>query len=46
MVEPPSLEVNAGGKELWIAFAKSICVEIDLVGRRITVDPPDGLLDL
>jgi 16S rRNA processing protein RimM len=43
---PPLLEVDAGGKELLIPFAKSICVEIDLAGRRIIVDLPEGLLDL
>jgi 16S rRNA processing protein RimM len=43
---PPLLEINAHGKELLIPFAKSICVEIDLQARKITVDPPEGLLDL
>ena len=30
----------------WIPFARSICVEIDPQGRRIVVDPPEGLLEL
>jgi len=34
------------GKTLLIPFAKSICTKIDLEHRQITVNPPDGLLDL
>lgn len=41
---PPLLEVDAHGKEALIPFAKSICVNIDLGSRRITVDLPEGLL--
>jgi 16S rRNA processing protein RimM len=29
-----------------IPFARSICVEIDLAGKRIVVDPPEGLREL
>ncbi len=43
---PPLLEVRAGGKELLIPFARSICVEIDVPGRRIVVDLPEGLDEL
>ncbi len=43
---PPLLEINAHGRELLIPFAKSICVEIDVPGRRIVVDLPEGLSDL
>lgn len=43
---PPLLEVNAHGRELLIPFAKSICVEIDVPGRRVVVDLPEGLSDL
>ena len=31
---------------LEIPFARSICVDIDLAGRTITVDLPEGLKDL
>ncbi len=43
---PQLLEVKAGDKEILIPFAKSICVEIDVPGRRIVVDLPEGLTDL
>ncbi len=39
----PVLQV---GNDLLIPFAKSICTKVDLENRRITVDLPDGLLDL
>jgi 16S rRNA processing protein RimM len=34
------------GRERLIPFADEICTEVDLAAKRITVDPPDGLLDL
>lgn len=34
------------GEEILIPFARSICVRIDLEGRRILVDLPEGLEDL
>jgi 16S rRNA processing protein RimM len=34
------------GENLLIPFAKSICTKIDLDRKQITVNPPDGLLDL
>jgi 16S rRNA processing protein RimM len=34
------------GENLLIPFAKSICTKIDLERKQITVNPPDGLLDL
>ena len=37
---------TADGREVLIPFAESICTEVDLEGNRITVDPPEGLLDL
>ena len=43
---PPLLEVNAGGKQVLIPFARSICVEIDVAARRIVVDLPEGLTEL
>jgi 16S rRNA processing protein RimM len=38
----PLIEVG----DLLIPFAKSICTDIDLAAKRITVTLPDGLLDL
>jgi len=43
---PQLLKVKAGDKEILVPFAKSICVEIDVPGRKIVVDLPEGLLDL
>jgi 16S rRNA processing protein RimM len=37
---------SSGPSELLIPFAQEICPEIDVVARRIVVDPPEGLLDL
>jgi 16S rRNA processing protein RimM len=34
------------GRERLIPFADEICTEVDLVAKRITIDPPAGLLDL
>jgi 16S rRNA processing protein RimM len=40
------IERPAPGGEVLIPLSRSICVEIDLVGRRIVVDAPDGLFEL
>jgi 16S rRNA processing protein RimM len=44
----PVLEVSgaAGNEPLLIPFARAICVEIDIEGRRIVVDLPAGLKEL
>jgi 16S rRNA processing protein RimM len=34
------------GREQLIPFADEICTDVDLAAKRITIDPPDGLLDL
>ena len=34
------------GREYMIPFADDICPEVDVENRRITVNPPEGLLDL
>lgn len=34
------------GLERLIPFADDICTEVDLAAKRITIAPPDGLLDL
>lgn len=39
------LVVGGGERELLIPFAEAICTEVDLDARKITVDPPEGLLD-
>jgi len=28
-----------------IPFAEAICVEVDVEGKRIVVDPPEGLFE-
>jgi 16S rRNA processing protein RimM len=33
-------------RELLIPFADDICIEVDVEARRITVNPPEGLLEL
>ena len=41
----PALLALAGSPVL-IPFARAICREIDVAGKRIVIDPPEGLLDL
>ena len=41
---PPLLEL--ADSPVLIPFARSICREIDIAGKRIVIDPPQGLLDL
>ena len=36
----------ADQRELLVPFADEICTDVDLSERRITIDPPSGLLDL
>ena len=40
------LVVEGEGKEILIPFHESICLEVDVPGKRIRIDPPEGLLDL
>jgi 16S rRNA processing protein RimM len=40
------LVVEKGDLEIFVPFTESICVEVNLEERKITIDPPDGLLDL
>ena len=37
---------NEAGREYLIPMAQDICVEIDVAGKTIRVDPPEGLLEL
>jgi 16S rRNA processing protein RimM len=43
---PPLMEVTVGGKEVLIPFVKPVYRVVDLEGRRIEVDLPEGLLDI
>ena len=40
------IEGDPGPKEVMVPFVRDICVEVDPDGKRIVIDPPDGLLDL
>jgi len=40
------LAVRGARGEVLIPLAQHICVEIDVVAKRIRIDPPDGLLEL
>ena len=39
-------EVEEDGREVLIPLAEAICVQINITGRQITIDPPVGLLEL
>jgi 16S rRNA processing protein RimM len=43
---PPLMELQVDGREVLIPFVPPICHEVDLPGRKIVVDLPDGLLEL
>ena len=38
--------IDDEGSEKLIPFIESICVEVDIPGKKIVIEPPDGLLDL
>ena len=40
-----NLLVDGDGKDYLVPFAESICIEVDIEKRLITVDPPEGLLE-
>ena len=40
------LVVENDGREQLIPFADEICIDVDVSAKRITVNPPEGLLDL
>lgn len=43
----PLLSIEtAGGREALIPFVAPIVVSVDELGRRIVIDPPEGLLEL
>ncbi len=35
-----------GGEEILIPFTREICVRVDVEGKQIEIDPPEGLLEL
>ena len=37
---------GSGGREHLVPFADAICIEVDVKAKRITIDPPTGLLEL
>ncbi len=43
---PLLLDVKCGGREVLIPYVPAICVAVDLEERSISVDLPEGLLDL
>jgi 16S rRNA processing protein RimM len=43
---PPLIEVRGAARPFLIPFVRAICVEIDVPGRRIAVELPEGLKDL
>jgi 16S rRNA processing protein RimM len=38
--------IDETGSERLIPFADSICVEVDTAGKKIVIEPPEGLLEL
>jgi 16S rRNA processing protein RimM len=40
------LVVESAAGDVLIPMARGICAEIDVAGRKIVVEPPEGLLDL
>jgi len=40
------LSVDRNGAEVLVPLVKAMCPEVDVAGRRIVVDPPEGLLDV
>ena len=45
-MEGSRLVVEAPRGEVLVPFVAAICTTIDPAGKRIVIDPPDGLLDL
>lgn len=43
---PPLMELNADGREVLIPFVPSICQEVDVAGKKIWVELPEGLMEL
>jgi len=45
-VGAPILNVGGPRGEVLVPFVADICVQVDIAGRRIRIDPPEGLLEL
>jgi 16S rRNA processing protein RimM len=45
-IEVGRLVVGSGDEEILIPLASAICIAIDAVGKRIVIEPPEGLLEL
>jgi 16S rRNA processing protein RimM len=43
---PPLMQLTVDAREVLIPFVPPICREVDLAGRKITVELPQGLLEL
>ncbi|RSM85399.1 ribosome maturation factor RimM [Kibdelosporangium aridum] len=39
------LALDVAGREVLVPFVREIVPEVDIVGRRVVLDPPEGLLD-
>jgi 16S rRNA processing protein RimM len=49
VLHPPGsdlLSIDVAGQDVLVPFVAAIVPMVDLAGRRIVVDPPEGLLDL
>jgi len=42
----PLLEVRVDGRDVLIPFVPEICREVDVAGKKIVVDLPEGLLEI
>jgi len=43
---PPLMELQMEGREVLVPFVPPICQEVDVAGKKIVVDLPEGLLEL
>ena len=43
---PPLMQVHVGEQDVLIPFVSSICLQVDLANGTISVDLPEGLLEL
>jgi ribosomal 30S subunit maturation factor RimM len=40
------LAVEDGGQRRLVPMVDSIVIEVDILGRKVRIDPPEGLLEL
>jgi 16S rRNA processing protein RimM len=45
-VGTPVLVIAAANDEVMVPFAEEICRKVDVAGRTIVIEPPEGLLEL